>query len=105
LRLVLPPQGSPIHEAAAAALRSAGRPFDIVCASADFAVRSAAVAAGLGIAPMIDGLQPGGLTRSADPTLPALPPLVISLVARSEALAVACQRWVAAEVVSAFQAL
>ena len=102
LRLVLPPQGSPIHEAAAAALRSAGRPFDIVCASADFAVRSAAVSAGLGIAPMLDGLQPGDLTRLADPRLPALPPLVISLVARSEPLAQACQRW-AAEVVSAFQ--
>ena len=57
-------------EAAAGALRAADRPFDIVCASADFAVRSAAVAAGFGIAPMIDGLPPGGLTRSADPSLP-----------------------------------
>jgi DNA-binding transcriptional LysR family regulator len=104
LRLVLPPQGSPMHEAAAGVLRSAGRPFDIVCASADFAVRSAAASAGLGIAPMIDGLAPDGLTRFADSSLPALPPLIISLLARSEALASAGQRW-ASEAISAFQPL
>ncbi len=104
LRLVLPPQGSAMHEAAADALRSAGRPFYIVCASADFAVRSAAAAAGLGIAPMIDGLAPNGLTRSDDPSLPALPPLIISLLARSEELGSAGRRW-ASEAISAFQPL
>ena len=93
LRLVLPPKGAAVHEAAAGALRAAGRPFEIVCASADFAVRAAAAAAGLGIAPMIDGLAPDGLRRSAGPGLPALPPIVVSLVARSEALVTAGRRW------------
>ena len=104
LRLVLPPQGSPIHEAAAFALRAAGRPFDVICASADFAVRGAAVLAGLGVAPMIDGLQPDGVIRSTDPNLPALPTLVVSLVARNEMLASAGQR-LAAEIVTGFEAL
>jgi len=93
LRLVLPPRGSALHEAAAGALRATDRPFDIVCASADFAVRGAAVLAGLGIAPMIDGFAQDGLAHVADPSLPDLPPLVVSLVARSEALAAAGRRW------------
>jgi DNA-binding transcriptional LysR family regulator len=96
LRLVLPPQGSALCETAVAALRAAERPFDVACASADFAVRSAAVAAGVGVAPMIDGLAPEGLTRVADAGLPVLPPLVVSLVARSEALASAGRRWASA---------
>jgi DNA-binding transcriptional LysR family regulator len=104
LRLVLPPQGSVLHEAAAGSLRSAARSFEIVCASADFAVRSAAVAAGLGIAPMIDGLAPDGLTRIAGASLPELPPMVVSLSARSEALASAARRW-ASGALSAFQPL
>jgi len=102
--LVLPPRGSALHEAAAGALRAAGRPFVIVCASADFAVRSAAVSAGLGFAPMIDGLAPAGLVRSAEADLPALPPLEILLVARGEALASSVRIW-ASEAVSAFQPL
>ncbi len=85
--LVLPPRGSALHEAAADALRAAGRPFAIVCASADFAVRSAAVSAGLGFAPMIDGLASEGLALSVEADLPALPPIEIQLVARGEALA------------------
>ncbi len=104
LRLVLPPSGSTIHEAAVGALRAADRPFEIICASFDFAVQTAAVSAGLGIAPMIDGLQPDGLIRSSDPSLPALPPLVLSLVARNETLAEAAGRW-AARLLSSFQAL
>src|SRR5271165_4203838 len=92
LPLVLPPPGSAIHEAAVAALRSGGRPFEIVCASADFGVRVAAASAGLGAVPMIEGFAPEGLRRSADPSLPPLPPLVISLVARSDALAQATRR-------------
>ena len=96
LRLVLPPQGSAVSETAVAALRAAERPFDVVCASADFAVRSAAVAAGLGVAPMIDGLAPEGLMRITDAGLPPLPSLVISLIARGEALASAGRRWASA---------
>ncbi len=102
--LVLPPRESALHEAAAGALRAAGRPFVIVCASADFAVRSAAVSAGLGFAPMIDGLAPEGLALSVEADLPALPPLEILLVARGEALAANVRLW-ASEAVSAFQLL
>ena len=102
--LVLPPRGLALHEAAAGALRAAGRPFAIVCASADFAVRSAAVSAGLGFAPMIDGLAPEGLARSAEGDLPALSPIEILLVAREEALAANIRLW-ASEAVSAFHLL
>ena len=38
-------------------LRAHGRKFDIVCLSADFAVLAAAASAGLGVAPMIEGLR------------------------------------------------
>lgn len=102
LRLVLPPQGSALSETAVAALRAAERPFDVVCASADFAVRSAAVAAGIGIAPMIAGLAPEELARIADAGLPPLPSLVVSLIARAEALASAGRRWASAAL-SAFE--
>ncbi len=102
--LVLPPRESPLHEAALEALRAAGRRFDIVCASADFAVRSAAASSGLGIAPMIDGLAPDELTRSADPSLPPLPALIISLVARGEALTSAARRC-ATSALAAFERL
>jgi len=100
LRLVLPPSGSAIHDAALGALKSVDRSFEIACASADFAVRVAAVSAGLGIAPMVVGLAPEGLARLTDPGLPAPPPLVVSLVAHSEALAAAGRRW-ASEALSA----
>jgi DNA-binding transcriptional LysR family regulator len=102
--LVVPPRGSALHEAAAGALRAAGRPFAIVCASADFAVRSAAVSAGLGFAPMIDGLAPEGLAPSPHADLPVLPTLEILLVARGEALASNVRRW-ASEAVCALQPL
>jgi DNA-binding transcriptional LysR family regulator len=102
LRLVVPLQGSALHEAAVDALRGAGRPFEIVCASADFPVRSAAASAGLGVAPMIDGLAPDDLARCAAADLPALPPLAVSLVARGEALASAGRRW-AADALAAFE--
>jgi DNA-binding transcriptional LysR family regulator len=102
--LVLPPRGSPLHGAAAGALRAAGRPFAIVCASADFAVRSAAVSAGLGFAPMIDGLAPEGLAPSVEAELPKLPPIEILLVAWDEALAANVRLW-ASDPLSVFQLL
>ena len=85
-------------------MRAAGRPFAIVCASADFAVRSAAVSAGLGFAPMIEGLAPTGLAPSAEADLPALPPLEIALLARGEALGSIVRRW-ASEAVPDLQPL
>jgi len=100
LRLVLPPSGSATRGAALGALQSVDRSFEIACASADFAIRVAAVSAGLGIAPMVVGLAPAGLARVKDPGLPAPPPLVVSLVAHGEALASAGRRW-ASEALSA----
>ena len=64
--LVVPPEGSLIHEAATGALRAHGRKFDIVCTSSDFAVLAAAAAAGLGVMPMIEGLAAEGLRPCLD---------------------------------------
>ncbi len=94
LPLVLPPQGSPFHEAATGALRAHDLRFEIVCTCSDFAVLVAAAAAGLGVTPMIDGLAPEGLEASSDKRLPLLPEVTLLLLARSQALAVASRRWV-----------
>jgi DNA-binding transcriptional LysR family regulator len=102
LPLVLPPQGSPLHEAATGALRSQERRFEVVCTCSDFAVLAAAVATGLGVTPMIDGLAPEGLEASSDKSLPALPEVTLLLLARSQPLALASRRWVE-DVVNALQ--
>lgn len=94
LPLAIAPQGCAIHEAAVNALRSQGRKFEFACVSADFASLAAAASAGLGVAPMIDGLAPEGLKPSADKSLPALPPVTLCLLARSAALAAAGRRWI-----------
>jgi DNA-binding transcriptional LysR family regulator len=93
LPIAIAPRGSALHEAAVEALRAQGRKFDIVCLSADFAVVAAAAAAGLAVAPMIEGLAPDGLRPCPDKSLPALPPVTLSLLARSKALATAGRRW------------
>jgi DNA-binding transcriptional LysR family regulator len=102
LPLVLPPQGSPLHEAATGALRAQQRRFEVVCTCSDFAVLAAAVAIGLGVTPMIDGLAPEGLEASSDKSLPALPEVTLLLLARSQPLALASRRWVE-DVVNALQ--
>ena len=102
LAVVLPPQGSPFHEAAIGALRAQERRFEIVCVSANFGVLAAAAAAGLGVTPMIDGLAPEGLAASPDKNLPLLPEVTLLLLARSQTLALASRRWVAS-VVEALQ--
>src|SRR6202044_2978691 len=94
LPLVPPPQGWPFHEAAVGALRAQERRFEIVCTSSDFAVLAAAVTAGLGLTPMIDGLAPDGLDVCSDKRLPPLPEVTLLLLARSQAMAVASRRWV-----------
>jgi DNA-binding transcriptional LysR family regulator len=97
-RIVVPGEGSAIHEAAVGALRAQGRSFEVVCASADFAVLTAAAAAGIGVAPMIEGLAPVGLRPSADKSLPALAPVAISLLAGARDLAEVGRRLVAGAV-------
>ena len=92
--LVLPPQGSPFHEAAIGAFRAQERRFEIVCTSSDFTVLVGAAAAGLGVTPMIEGLAPEGLEVSSDKRLPLLPEVTLLLLARSQALALASRRWV-----------
>jgi DNA-binding transcriptional LysR family regulator len=104
LPLVVPPQGAPLHEAAVGTLRAAGLAFDIVCASADFVVLASAASAGLGVAPMIEGFTPDGLKPCTDKSLPALPPVTLSLLARSAALASAGRQWVA-DAVGTFEPL
>jgi DNA-binding transcriptional LysR family regulator len=94
LPLVLPPQGWSFHEAALGALRAQELNFEIVCTSSDFAVLAAAAAAGLGVTPMIDGLEPNGLDSCANRRLPPLPEVTLLLLARSQALALASRRWV-----------
>jgi DNA-binding transcriptional LysR family regulator len=94
LPLVLPPQGWSFHEAAIGALRAQELRFEIVCTCSDFAVLAAAAAAGLGVMPMIDGLEPDGLDACADKRLPPLPEVTLLLLARSQALALASRRWV-----------
>ena len=95
LPLVVPPQGTTLHEAAVGTLRSAGWTFDIVCASADFVVLASAASTGLGVAPMIEGFAPDGLKRCPDKSLPALPLVTLALLARSPSLASAGRLWVA----------
>jgi DNA-binding transcriptional LysR family regulator len=95
LPIVLPPQGSPFHEAAVDALRAQERRFEIVCTCSNFTVLAAAAAAGLGVTPMIDGLAPAGLGAASDKNLPLLPEVTLLLLARSQALALASRRWVA----------
>jgi DNA-binding transcriptional LysR family regulator len=94
LPLVLPPQGWLLHEAAISALRAQEQRFEIVCTCSNFAVLAAAAAAGLGVTPMIDGLEPDGLDACADKRLPPLPEVTLLLLARSQALALASRRWV-----------
>jgi DNA-binding transcriptional LysR family regulator len=98
LPLVVAPQGSFIHEAATSALRAHGRKFDVVCTSSDFAVLTAAAAAGLGVMPMIEGLAAEGLRPCLDKSLPRLPEVTLLLLARSRTLALASRRWVASMV-------
>ena len=93
LRVLLPAPGSAVHEAALSALRSAGRPFEIVCVSADFAFRAAAAAAGVSGARRWSPRRSAGIGASSDPFLPALPGLVVSLLAQSEPLASAARQW------------
>ena len=95
LRLVIPPVGSPVHQAAVSALRAQGRKFEIVCVSDDFGALAGAAETGLGLAPLIDGLQPARLKRAADKILPVLPPVILSLLSHSAQLASAGQAWVA----------
>jgi DNA-binding transcriptional LysR family regulator len=95
LPLVVPPQGTALHEAAVGTLRAAGLAFDIVCASADFVVLASAASAGLGVTPMIEGFAPDGLKPCPDRGLPALPLVTLSLLARSPSLASAGRLWVA----------
>jgi DNA-binding transcriptional LysR family regulator len=98
--VALAPRGSALHEAAVGALRTSGRRFEIICMSADFAVLVGAVSAGLGLAPMVEGLAPEELKPSSDRKLPPLPPMTLTLLARSAALAESGRRWVADAVAS-----
>jgi hypothetical protein len=63
--------------------------------SSDYAVLAAAAGAGIGVTPMFDGMAPEGLKTSLDKSLPQLPNVILSLLARSQSLADLGRRWVA----------
>ena len=94
LPLLAPPPDCAVHHAAVSALRARERKFDVVFVSSDFTALAGAAAAGLGVAPLIEGVSPCGARRSADRTLPPLPPATLSLLSHSARLAEAGRRWV-----------
>src|SRR5208337_1269201 len=101
LALVVPPPGSAVHEAAVTTLRAAGRAYDIVCASADFVVLSDdANACERASRESVTGGPGGRLLSCRDNSLPPLPPVTLSLLARSQALASSGREWVADAVAS-----
>ncbi|HTR14140.1 MAG TPA: LysR family transcriptional regulator [Roseiarcus sp.] len=102
LPLAVPPPKSVLHEAAVAALREHKLRFNVVFTSADCTALAAAAYAGLGVTPLIEGLAPDGIQPCADESLPPLPPVTLSLVARSKVLIEAGRQW-AAEVMETLQ--
>ena len=102
LPLVVPPPKSALHESAVAALREHELRFNVVFTSADCTTLAAAACAGLGLTPLIEGLAPDGIQLCADESLPPLPPVTLSLLARSKVLIEAGRQW-AAEVMEALQ--
>jgi DNA-binding transcriptional LysR family regulator len=88
LRLVTTPDNTFYRDLAVAALRGAGRPFEVVCASADFGVLKSAVASGLGVAAMMRGVGHEGLELLPDDAVPRLPDVSLGLYFRPGGLSV-----------------
>jgi DNA-binding transcriptional LysR family regulator len=88
LRLVTTPENSCYRQLAVAALKTAGRPFEVVCASADFGVLKSAVASGLGVAAMMRGAAHDGLELLPHDSLARLPDVSLGLHFRPGALSV-----------------
>jgi len=87
IRLVTTPENSLHRELAVASLRKAGRAFEIVCASADFNVLRAALAAGAGVAAMLLGDRQDGLAALSDTSIASLPEVHLGLFYKSATLA------------------
>jgi DNA-binding transcriptional LysR family regulator len=79
LPLIATPHNSCLREIAVAALKQAGRSFEIVCASADLNVLKAAAASGIGILPMMRGAARESLALLPDEALPPLPDARLAL--------------------------
>ena len=84
LQLVATPENSCTRQLAVAALKQARRPFEVVCASADFSVLKSALAAGVGTAAMMRGFAPDGLALLPDDAIARLPDIVLGLYFRRE---------------------
>jgi DNA-binding transcriptional LysR family regulator len=83
LPLITSPEGSLYHRAAAAALREAGRKFEIVCRSANFDVLRGAVEAGHGVCAIPRGLATSSARELPLSQAPALPDVTLALFARA----------------------
>lgn len=88
LRLVTTPENSCYRQLAVAALKRAGRSFEVVCTSADFSVLKSALASGLGVAAMMRGIAHEGLALLDDDAIVRLPDVSLGLYFRPGALSV-----------------
>jgi DNA-binding transcriptional LysR family regulator len=86
LPLVTAPDNDDIRELAIAALERARRPFEIVCASADFGVVRSALAAGLGVGALMRGVAHDGVGLLADEAIAPLPDIALRLYFKPAAL-------------------
>ncbi len=86
IRLVTTPENTLYREVAIAALRKAGRAFEIVCSSADFNVLRTAVASGAGVATMLEGVEQDRLAALADKSIAALREVYLGLFYKSATL-------------------
>lgn len=93
--VALPSMDSPIAEAALGALRDKGVKYEVVLTTPDSGALSTFAAADGGFTPVIARLAPKGVKPAADKSLPTLPSVTISLLARSPDLVGAGRRWVA----------
>ncbi len=85
VHLITTPEGSLYHSVASAALQRAGRPFEIVCKSANFDVLRSAVDSGYGVSAFVTGLAPKSAQVVPSTLIAALPDVTLGLFARESA--------------------
>jgi DNA-binding transcriptional LysR family regulator len=79
LPLIAPPENSCLREIAGAALKQAGRSFEIVCVNADPNVLKAAAVSGAGIMPIARAMPTDGLVLLSDEAIAPLPDAILAL--------------------------
>jgi DNA-binding transcriptional LysR family regulator len=81
--LITTPEASLYYRIAAAALHRAGRPFEIVCKSANSDVLKTAVDSGLGVCVIAKGLAPAHARFAPNAQIAELPDVALGLFARA----------------------